>query len=179
MESNPLNDPLLNNDINSVEHSFETVGPFATELAPQMNELNQLPVPPAESSFINTLSSPSVYIEPTWTVDLPSSHEPQIKEPNRDFSSKPYSDLNLKHPPAPRINPMHLRVLRRIQLSDDMLCSCKVELDNEGKCQNISCDKYQMVVNETKYEEFQKKIAENNIDVMERWDEELNRLSNL
>lgn len=179
MESDSATGPLMQNENSPLENSSDNLVPRPNEQPGQPNEPNSSFYISGDSSFVNTFSSPPVYIEPTWTIDLPSVPNPAVREPNRDFSGKSYSDLNLKHPPAPRINPLHLRLLKRIRFSADRLCSCGVELNFEGVCDNPECENCGTVVNKEKYEEFQNKIAEDNADVMERWNEELDRLNNL
>jgi len=79
--------------------------------------------------------------------------------------------------PALRANPLELNLARHFKLPEEMYCpECGVQVNYEGRCTSPSCPSYNEVVNEEMYDEFQEKIKQENVDVMERWSEEMRRL---
>jgi hypothetical protein len=74
---------------------------------------------------------------------------------------------------------LELKLASHFNLPDEMFCECGVRLDYEGKCCNRECELFGTVVNEEIHADFQRQVAESNVDVMARWEAETQKLEGI
>jgi hypothetical protein len=114
----------------------------------------------------------------SWMFDQGFSPKTQAAESSEQLTHRPYNLPIRANAPRLRANPLERKLAGHFKLPDDMFCpKCGSQLDYEGRCPNSTCPNYGHVIDQEKFDEFQKQVEENNIDVMKRWNEEMERLS--
>jgi hypothetical protein len=111
-----------------------------------------------------------------WVPHFGYSPPPHEEEHGQESNFRPYNQPLHSHRSAIRSNPLGIRLGTHFMLPEDRYCPlCHMRLNYEGRCDEPSCPNWGQVVNEEMHDNYEKESEEVNMDVMKRWEEELNR----